>query len=366
MPKGRIAWNKGLTKETDNRIKSAWNNGLTKETDKRIKKQSESMKGKYDGENNPFYGKYHSDETKRKLSEIAKMRIGEKNSFYGKHHTEKTKEKISLKNKGKIGYNLGKKFSEEHKKNLSDSHKGQKSWNKGLTKETDERIKKQSESMKGRIFSEEHKKNLSESCKNKHLTEETKRKMSKTRKGKKMKPFTEEHKKNLSKAAKERYRPMLGKYVRTEEIREKNSRSMKGKLIGEKNPNWNPNREEVYAPYGENFYNEQLRNEKWNLQEGRDMLTGTKLNPDKINNYHHIDYSKSNDDPDNHCFVSINNHMRITGYQQNPIKSERYKKILQENTQALKCGQIPKYWSQINKELFRQEKLKQLDLSLYI
>ena len=135
---------------------------------------------------------------------------------------------------------------------------------------------------------------------------------------------------------------------------------------GDNNPNWNPNRVEVYAPYGENFYDKELRNEKWKFQNGRDMLTGTKLDSKKKNDYHHIDYDKSNDDPNNHCFISINNHARITGYQKNPIKSERYRKILQENTLALKKGQIPKYWSQINKELFRQEKLKQLDLSLYI
>ena len=138
------------------------------------------------------------------------------------------------------------------------------------------------------------------------------------------------------------------------------------KHIGENHPMWNPNRVEVYKPYGENFYNDELRDNKWDIQNGRDMLTGMKLDPDKKPAYHHIDYIKSNDDPDNHCFLSSNNHSRITGNQRNPIKSERYKKILQENTLALKNGQIPKHWNQINKELFRQEKLKQLNLSYYI
>jgi hypothetical protein len=43
----------------------------------------------------------------------------------------------------------GKKLSEEHKKKLSEAHKGKIPWNKGLTKETDERVKKYSEATKG-------------------------------------------------------------------------------------------------------------------------------------------------------------------------------------------------------------------------
>lgn len=217
--------------------------------------------------------------------------------------------------------------------------KGHIAWNKGLTKETDERLKKIG------------------------------KKVSKSRKG--IEPWN----KGLTKETDERIKKMgentsKGRLKRKQELGyliSPEARRKQGKAIsGVNNPNWNPNRGEVYAPYGENFYNQNIRNRKWDLQNSRDMLTGTILNPDKKNDYHHIDYCKSNDDPDNHCFVSSNNHMRITANQSKPIKSERYQKILQENTLALKNGQIPKYWSQINKELFRQEKLKQLNLSLYI
>lgn len=48
---------------------SSWNKGLTKETDERILKQSEEMKG----DNNPFFGKRHTDETVRILSESKKL-----------------------------------------------------------------------------------------------------------------------------------------------------------------------------------------------------------------------------------------------------------------------------------------------------
>ncbi|KKN01758.1 hypothetical protein LCGC14_1124550 [marine sediment metagenome] len=231
---------------------------------------------------------------------------------------------------------LDKKHSEETKRKMSESHKGTKNHFYGKC-HSEGAKRKTSEALKGRTrspFSEEHKRKMSEAQKGKKLSKETKRKMSEVRKGKKL----------------------------SEETKRKMSESRKGA----NNPMWNPNREEVYAPYGELFYNSALRNDKWNLQNKRDMLTGTKLDPKKKTAYHHIDYNKSNDDSDNHCFLSINNHARITGYQSNPIKSERYKKILQENTLALKNGQIPKNWSQINKELFRQEKLKQLDLSSYI
>lgn len=47
------------------------------------------------GERNSFYGKKHTDETKRKISEIAKKRTGSLNHFYGKKHTKETKRKIS-------------------------------------------------------------------------------------------------------------------------------------------------------------------------------------------------------------------------------------------------------------------------------
>ena len=75
-----VAWNKGLTKETDKRIKEqselikghiSWNKDLTKETDVRVRKQGKSISKSFllnktqKGENNSFYGKHHSEERKR-------------------------------------------------------------------------------------------------------------------------------------------------------------------------------------------------------------------------------------------------------------------------------------------------------------
>jgi len=57
-------WNKGLTKEIDDRIPSAWNKGLTKEIDDRLMKMSNDRIGV----GNPMYGYKHSEEYKKKKS----------------------------------------------------------------------------------------------------------------------------------------------------------------------------------------------------------------------------------------------------------------------------------------------------------
>lgn len=50
------------------------------------------------GKNNPMYGKHHSEESKKKISE---SHTGEKNGNYGKHFTQEHRSKISEANKGK-------------------------------------------------------------------------------------------------------------------------------------------------------------------------------------------------------------------------------------------------------------------------
>ena len=384
VKKERISWNKGLTKETDERVKkmseSLKGRKLSEEHKRKIgeggkgrivseetrKKMSVIMKGKNNpmcgvhlyGKDNPFYGKKHSKET---LKKISKSLTGKNNPMYGKHHSEETKKKIR-------DAVIGRKMSEETKRKISEANKGHK-----VSEETRKKLSERQIGEKNHMYG-------------KHPSEETRKKMSDAIQKRKERDgyiHSSETRKKLSEAMQKR-KEVLG-YINSPETRKKISEKAKTR-IGEKNPfygkhhteetlkkisgenhyKWNPNRSEVYAPYGENFYNKNIRNRKWNLQNSRDMLTGTLLDINKKPAYHHIDYDKSNDDTDNHCFVSVNNHMRITAYQKNPIKSERYKKILQENTLALKNGEIPKNWSPLNKELFRQEKLKQLDLSSYI
>lgn len=90
-------------------------------TKKSIEKMKFIHKGLQVGEENPFYGKHHSEEN------IEKMRIvklGEKNPFYGEHHTKEAKEKISKGNIGKI-------FSKETRLKMSEAKREYIPWNKG-------------------------------------------------------------------------------------------------------------------------------------------------------------------------------------------------------------------------------------------
>lgn len=215
--KGRTVWNKGLvgfgkgrklSEETKKKMSLAqMGKKASEETRKRIsegrvgirvteeakKKISEALKG-----NKHRLGKYHSKETKIKmsnahkgqvswckgkhLSEEHRRRISENSvGMTGKHHTEETRRKMSESHKGHIPWNKGQigvqKMSEEAKRQVSLFHKGRK--------HSEETRKKISDSHKGKKLSAEHIKNMSLSrigCvpwnKGKKASDEAKRKMS--------------------------------------------------------------------------------------------------------------------------------------------------------------------------------------------
>ncbi len=60
-----------------------------------------------------------SEETRRKMSESRK---GNKNHFYGKHHTKESRRKLSESHKGQKCVWKGKKLSEEHKRKIKENH----------------------------------------------------------------------------------------------------------------------------------------------------------------------------------------------------------------------------------------------------
>ena len=108
-------------------------------SDETKKKLSESKRGKYLGENAPFYGKKHTEEAKIKISKKNKGRIV----------SEETKKILSIYGKNKI-------LSEETKKKISESKRGIK---RTFTPEWCENISKGNV---GRIVSSETKKKLKE------------------------------------------------------------------------------------------------------------------------------------------------------------------------------------------------------------
>lgn len=100
------------------------------------------------GEEHPMFGKHHSEESKRKMSESTK---GEKNPMYGKHFSEETKRKISESKRGALkgenNPNFGNHMSEESKRKMGEARKGEKNHFFGKH-HSEESKRKTSEAMK--------------------------------------------------------------------------------------------------------------------------------------------------------------------------------------------------------------------------
>jgi len=151
------------------------------------------------GVNHPFFGKTHSKETRKKLSEAGKGRKQSQETIRKRVEKcdlkrEETKKKQSASLKGhnvssetrkKISKSRkGIKFSEKHLENLSESHKG--------IKQTDKAKRKIGEASKIRMIgntnslgtkrSEETKQKMSESAKKRGISKETQEKMLEGRK----------------------------------------------------------------------------------------------------------------------------------------------------------------------------------------
>lgn len=157
--KGGTSWLKGLTKETDERVRKISENRkgiiFTKEHREKIGKSKKGSipwnKGKTD---------VYSSET---LELMSKCKIGKPNGTKGRTHSLTARKLMSESKKilSKTGFVFGKPFE-----------KGISPWCKGLTKETDLRLAKLSQTMMGRKMNKEWRDNLSKSRKGKPLSKE--------------------------------------------------------------------------------------------------------------------------------------------------------------------------------------------------
>ena len=107
-----------------------WNKGLTKEDDERVAQNANAMR-----------------ETRIKDGSFVSWNTG-----LTKETNESLKivsEKVSKARKGKTSWNKGIPATEEQKRKQSEAMQGKTSWNKGLTKETNDSVKSISEKMLG-------------------------------------------------------------------------------------------------------------------------------------------------------------------------------------------------------------------------
>lgn len=81
----------------------------------------DKLSKKFSGKNNPMYGKKHSLETRKKISQNLPDRSGKNNPRFGQHLSDETKNKISLANKGSNHPMYGKHHSEEVAEKISKS-----------------------------------------------------------------------------------------------------------------------------------------------------------------------------------------------------------------------------------------------------
>ena len=113
--------------------KPSANKGVPMSEEQKAVLREKALERDLSGENNPFFGKKHTEEAKEKNRQA---HLGKPNARKGKHHTEKAKailrEKALARNvNGKNNPFFGKKHTEESKEKNRQKQLGRIPWNKG-------------------------------------------------------------------------------------------------------------------------------------------------------------------------------------------------------------------------------------------
>ena len=90
---------------------------------------------------------------------------------------------------------------------------------------------------------------------------------------------------------------------------------------------WNPNREEVFSPYTERFFDKEFRQQILKEQNFLDPLTDELLPVDA--HLHHIDYNKLNDSRENLIFLSHSTHAKTN------TNRDEWKNLLEKVNQEI-------------------------------
>ena len=248
-----------------------WNKGLTKETDERMKQISEALKGRTSCNK----GIPRSKKTKRKIGE---SQLGEKNHNYGKHFSKETKKKMSKSH-------TGKKLSKEHRKSISKARKGVK-FSKKHKKQISETRKRLFKEGKLKVIGSPFKKGNIPHNKGKKLSEKTRRKLSEAHKGKKL---SKETRRKISEGHKGEKNSMYG-------------------MTGELSPGWKDGLS--FEPYTKEF-NKQFKNKIRKRDNQVCMLC--EIHREKLKralDVHHINYDKKLSFPQNCISLCNSCHMK--------------------------------------------------------
>lgn len=140
-----------------------------------------------------------------------------------------------------------------------------------------------------------------------------------------------------SKLFRKTYEEIMGE-ERARELRDKRREAFKG----DKNPSWNPNREEICTLYTEKFFDKEYREQIKKEQGYKDLVTEELLVEEA--NLHHINYNKQDDSRENLIFLNPTIHGKTN------FDKQEWKLILQKINRITK-----ELYNSLSKEQLKED-----------